>query len=87
MLLGLALGLGERGRKVSCFLLVLKTCRLVRSIAKWLLGGVATAAKDNRLAASEGEWPAFHINEFNFPFDTQGAIIADRNLSWWHFCS
>jgi len=54
-LLGLALGLGEGWWKVSSFLLVLETCGLVRSIAKWLLGRVATTAKHDGVAAAEAE--------------------------------
>jgi hypothetical protein len=52
-LLGLALGLGEGWWKVSSFLLVLETRSLVRSIAKWLLGRVATTAKHDGIAAAE----------------------------------
>ena len=62
MLLGLALGLWERGREVSCFLFVLETGGFVRPIAKWLSGGVAAAAKHDRLAASESVGFPLHIH-------------------------
>jgi hypothetical protein len=65
----MALGLGERRRKVPGLLLVLKACGLVRPIAKRLAGGVAATAKRECGAAAEAVWLAFHIDEFDFPFD------------------
>jgi hypothetical protein len=61
-------------------LLVLKTCGLVRAIAKGLICGVAATAKGDGGAAAKAVRLAFHIDEFNFPFDAQGAVIPDCDL-------
>jgi hypothetical protein len=61
-------------------LLVLKTCRLVRPIAKGLIGGVAATAKREGGAAAKSVRLAFHIDEFDFPLDAQGTVIANRDF-------
>ena len=87
MLLRLALGLGKRRRKVTSFLLVLEACGLMRPVAKGFAGGVPATAKRDSLASAKAEWLAFHIDEFDFPFNTQGTVIADCDLCRWHVCS
>jgi hypothetical protein len=69
MLLALALNLGRWWRKVSGLLLVLKACGLVGSIAKGLACGVAATAKSDGGATAEAVRLAFHIDEFDLPFD------------------
>jgi len=76
------------GWKVSSLLLVLKTRGFVRPIAKGLIRGVAATAKGNCGAAAKTVRFTFHIEEFDFPFDTQGAVIADCDLCRrWHLYS
>src|SRR6266852_5191493 len=87
MLLGLALRLGWRRRKVSSLLLVLKTSGLVRPIAEWLARGVAATAKRDCGSTAKAVRLAFHIDEFDFPFDAQGPVTADCDFCWWHLCS
>jgi hypothetical protein len=82
--MALALGLGWLRRKIPGLLLVLKTSGLVGTIAKWLARGVATSAKRNRFAAAKAVRFSFHINEFDFPFEAQGPVIADRDFRRWH---
>src|ERR1700688_4346240 len=87
MLLQLALGLGWQWRKVSSLLLVLKTSGLVSPIAEGLVCGVAATAKRDCGSTAKAVRLTFHIDEFDFPFDTQGPVIADRDFCWWHLCS
>src|ERR1700730_4332146 len=87
MLLALALGLRRGWRKVSGLLLVLKACGLVRPIAKGLACGVAATAKRDGGATAEAVRLAFHIDKFDFPFDAQWTVVANRNLCRWHRCS
>jgi hypothetical protein len=87
MLLRLALGLGERRRKVTSFLLVLEPCGLMGTIAKGFAGGVPATAKRYGLPPAKAEWLAFHIDEFDFPFNAKGAVITDCDLCRWHLCS
>src|SRR6202030_2917548 len=54
---------------------------------KWLARGVAASAKRNRFAATKAVLFSFHVDEFDFPLDAQGPIIADRDFRWWHLCS
>jgi hypothetical protein len=67
--------------------LVLKTSGLVGAIAKWLAGGVAATAKRNRFSTAKPVRLALHIDEFDFPFNAQRSVIADRDFRWWHLCS
>jgi hypothetical protein len=83
MLLCLDLSLWHRRRKVPSLLLVLKAYGLVRPIAKGLACRVAATAKHDHLAAAETVRLAFHIYEFDYPFDAQRAIIADRDFCRW----
>jgi hypothetical protein len=87
MLQALALSLRWLGRKVPSLLLVLKTCGLVRSIAKGLTSRVAATAKCDCGATAKTVRLALHVDEFDFPFDAQGPVTAYRNLCRWHFCS
>jgi len=81
------LGFRRWRRKVPGLLLILKARGLVRAVAKWLAGGVAATAKRDRVAAAKPVWLALHIDEFDFPFDAQGAVVANRDLCRWHLCS
>jgi hypothetical protein len=83
----LALRLGLRRRKVPGLLLVLKACGLVRPIAKRFIGGVAATAKRDCCAAAKTVRFSLHIDEFDFPFDAQGTVIADRDFCRWHLFS
>ena len=71
--------LGARRRKLTRLLLVLKTCGFVCAIAKRLVCGVSTAAKDDRAAASETIYLALHIDDFEIPFDAQRAVISNSD--------
>jgi len=66
----LALSLRGRWRKVPSLLLVLKTCGLVRPIAKRLTCGVSATAERDRCSTAKTVRLAFHVDEFDFPFDT-----------------
>jgi hypothetical protein len=68
-------------------LLVLKPCGPVRPIAKGLVSGMAAAAERDCGAAAKAVRLAFHIDEFDFPFDAQGPVTANRDLCRWHLCS
>lgn len=81
------LGLRRLRRKISGFLLVLKSCGLVRPIAKGFACRMAAAAKRNRSAAGKTVRLALHIDKFDFPFDAQGPVIANCDLCRWHLCS
>ena len=87
VLLELASGLRWLRRKLPGLLFVLKTSGLVGTIAKWLACRVATAAKRNRFAAAKTVLLTLHIEKFDFPFDTQGSVIADRDFRRWHLYS
>ena len=68
-------------------LLVLEARGLVRTVAKWFAGGMAATAKRDCCAPAKAEWLALHVDEFDFPFNAQGTIVADRDLCRWHPCS
>jgi hypothetical protein len=68
-------------------LLVLESCCLVRPIAKGLIRGVAATAKRHGGPAAEAVRLSFHVDEFDFPFDAQRAVIADGDFCWWHLRS
>lgn len=87
MLLALALRLGWLRWKVPGLLLVLKTCGLVGAIAKGLACGVAATAKRDRGSTAKAVRLAFHIDEFEFPFDAQRTVIADSDFRRWHLSS
>jgi hypothetical protein len=87
MLQALALRLGQRGRKITGLLFVLKPRGFMRTVAERLAGGVAATAKRDCGAPGKAVRLAIHIEKFDFPFDTQGTIIADRDFCWWHWIS
>jgi hypothetical protein len=87
MLLALTLGLGLLRRKVPGLRLVLKTSGLVGTIAKGLACGVAATAKRDRFAAAKAVRLTLHIYEFDFPFNSQRPVIADRDFRRRHLCS
>jgi hypothetical protein len=76
--LGLNLGFGWG--ELPSLLLVLKSGRLVGAVAKRLVGRVPTTAESDRGASSEAVCLTLHVDELNFPFDTQRAIIPNYDL-------
>ena len=54
----------------------------MRTIAKWLVLGVAAAAQADCGASSKSERFALRVQDFEVAFDTDIAIIVDRD-----FCS
>jgi hypothetical protein len=86
MLLALALSLRGWWGKVPGLLLVLKTCSPVRPIAKRLACRMAATAKRNGGATAQAVRLAFHIDEFDFPFDAQWTVVANRDFRR-HLCS
>jgi hypothetical protein len=83
----LRLRLRRRRWKIPGLLLVLKTGRLVRTIAKGLARGMTATAKGDCRAAGKAVRFAVHVEELNFPFDAQGAVIADSYFCRWHSSS
>jgi hypothetical protein len=45
---------------------------------------VTATAKRHGCPPAEAVWLAFHVDEFDFPFDAQGAVAADGDFCWWH---
>ena len=76
--LGLNLGFGWG--KLPSLLLVLKSSRLVRAIAKRLVGGVSASAESDRGSSSEAICLTLHVDELDFPFDTQRAVIPNDDF-------
>jgi len=76
--LGLDLGLGWG--ELSSLLLVLKSSRLVGAIAKRLVGRMSASAESDRGASSEAICLALHVDELDFPFDAQRAIIPNDDF-------
>lgn len=76
-----ALDLRFRWRKLASLLLVLKSSRLVSAIAKRLICRVPTAAESNCCAPGKAIGLTLHVNELDFAFDAQRAIIANNNFS------
>jgi len=74
------LGLRLWRGKFACLLLVLKSRSLMRAIAKRLAGGVPAAAEGNCTASSQAIRPAFHIDKFEFSFNTQWPVISYYNF-------
>ncbi len=62
-------------------LLVLKSGRLVSAIAKRLICRVPTAAESDCCASGKPIRLTLHVNELDFSFDTQGAIISNYDFS------
>jgi hypothetical protein len=69
-----------RRRKLASLLLVLKSGCLVSPIAKRLICRVTAAAEADYCASGEAIGPTLHVNELEFPFDAQWAIITNDNL-------
>ena len=76
-----ALDLRFRWRKLASLLLVLKSSRLVSAIAERLICRVPTAAESDCCASGKAIRLALHVNELDFSFDTQGAIISNYDFS------
>jgi hypothetical protein len=81
--LNLGFGWGE----LPSLLLVLKSSRLVGAVAKRLVRRVSATAESDRGASSEAIGLTLHVDELDFPFDTQRAIIPNDNLGRSHFSS
>jgi len=75
------LDLRFRRRKLAGLLLVLKPSCLVSAIAKRLICRVSAAAESDSCASRKPIGLALHVNELDFAFDTQGAIITNNNFS------
>jgi hypothetical protein len=75
------LGLRFRWRKLASLLLILKSSRLVSAIAKRLICRVAAAAEREYCASGKTIGLTLHLNELDFAFDTQRAIIPNNNFS------
>jgi hypothetical protein len=86
-LLALALRLRSRRREVARFLLILKSCRFVRPIAKGLAGGVAATAKGDCGATAKAVGPALHVDKLDFAFDAEWTVIADCDFRRGHLYS
>jgi len=52
----------------------------VRTIAKWLVLGVAAAAQADCSASGKSECFALRVQDFEVAFDTDIAIIVDRDF-------
>jgi hypothetical protein len=59
----------------------------MRAIAKGLAGRVAATAESDCRATGKAVRFAFHVEELNFPFDAQGAVVADSYFCRWHSSS
>lgn len=71
---------GFRWGELPSLLLVLKSGRLVRAVAKRLVRRVAATAKSDRGASSEAICLTLHVDEFDLPFDTQRAVIPNDDF-------
>src|SRR5579859_1856310 len=74
----------RRRRKVLGFDDACKAAFLVRAVAKWLVGGVSTAAEGDGGAAVEAEDAPLRIDDFKIAFDANRAVIFDQNFSSRH---
>ena len=57
---------------------------IVGAVAKGLIGGLAAAAKRDNRPAGESEGRSGGIDDFEFPLDTNGAVILRADFRW-HF--
>jgi hypothetical protein len=69
-----------RRRKLASLLLVLKSGRLVRAIAKRFISRVSAAAESDCCASGKAIGLTLHVNELDFPFDAQRPIITNYNF-------
>jgi hypothetical protein len=74
------LDLGFRWGQLPSLLLVLESGRLVGAVAKRLVGRVPATAESDGGASSEAICLTLHVDELDFPFDTQRAITPNDNL-------
>jgi hypothetical protein len=58
----------------------LKTGGFVRTVAKGLICRMTATAEPDCGAAAEPVWPSLHVDNLNFPFDTQRPIIPNDNF-------
>jgi hypothetical protein len=77
-----ALGLNLRfgWRELSRLLLVLESGRLVGAVAKGLVRRMPAPAKGDRGASSEAVCLTLHVDDLDFPFDAQWAIIPNDDF-------
>jgi hypothetical protein len=61
-------------------LLVLKSSRFVGAVAKRLVCRVSASAESDGGASSEAICLTLHVDELDFPFDTQRAIIPNDDF-------
>jgi hypothetical protein len=61
-------------------LLVLESGRLVGAVAKGFVGGVPATAEGDRCASGEAIGLTLHVDELDFSFDTQGAVISNDDF-------
>src|ERR1700745_911872 len=57
----------------------------VGAIAKWLIGGLAAAAKAQNGAARQSEWAPFGIEQVEVAFNADGAIVVHGDFGWRQF--
>jgi hypothetical protein len=74
------LDLGFRWGELASLLLVLKSGRLVGAVAKGLVRRVPATTEGDRGASSETVCLTLHVDEIDFPFDTQRAIIPNDDF-------
>jgi hypothetical protein len=82
-----ALDLRFRRRKLASLLLVLESGGFVRSVAERLVCRVAAPAEREDCASGKAIGLALHVNEFDFAFDAQRAVITNDNFSCSHSSS
>ena len=74
------LDLGFRWGELPSLLLVLESGRLVGAVAKRLVRRVSATAKSDRGASGEAICLTLHVDELDFPFDAQWAIIPNYDF-------
>ena len=63
---------------------MLEAMRLVRAIAKRLVGGVAAAAKCDDFTATEVIGIPSRVEQFDVSMYFDGAVVVDGNLCFFH---
>ena len=77
----IVLDLRFRWRKLASLLLVLKSGGLVSAIAERFVCRVPAAAEREDCAPGKTIGLTLHVNELDFTFDTQRAVITNDNFS------
>jgi hypothetical protein len=81
------LDLGFRWGEFPSLLLVLKSGRFVGAVAKRLVRRVPATAESDRGASSKAICLTLHVDELDFPFDTQRAVIPNYDFGCRHSSS